>query len=352
MSEYKFSFPKIYNKNWYIFKDAIFSNLETSGCIDSIDGICHNTKNVNECIKLCEDDKNCNQGYFIETPDKNNYCVPLRKYDYKEISPYYKLRNKNIYPVMKNMKVNTFVKTIFPYPPNLPNVMFYGDYFFIKSVETKKFIGMNDNNNLTHKLLFTENNPVNLQFLPSIVSKNYAENYIPLRNQDEIFINVPYTSFMLNSDLNSNILWNVSGNIEKNYFKINTIINFESDLLNYSQHVYFTFNNLLLTYDEKTNSLNLENINTEKASQNKKNFLFELIPQVQVNYCENNKCKKVNLQDTERNGINATFKGYKVQRNPECWNNCEKSNFSQLYIVIIIIIIIIIIFLKFNFKLF
>jgi hypothetical protein len=114
--------------------------------------------------------------------------------------------------------------------------------------------------------------------------------------------------------------------------------------------VYFTFNNLLLIYDEVNDNLGLENINIEKAIENKKNFLFELIPQVEVSYCDNNICKKINLKDTDRNGNNASYRGNKIERNPACWNICEKKNFSQIYIIILFFTFFIfsILFLKFK----
>src|SRR3990167_5001108 len=132
MSQYKFSKPKKVN-DWYIFPDTVLANINLSGCENTVNGVCHNTKNVEECIDICQKSGKCRFGYFIQTPDAN-FCAPLLHHEVGSVAPYYRLRNKDIYPGTKNTRSFVFSDgKKYPFLPDMPNALFYADYFSVKN---------------------------------------------------------------------------------------------------------------------------------------------------------------------------------------------------------------------------
>lgn len=345
MSDFYNETPYTHAGTWQVFPGAIFSNLDLSDCNDTIDGICHHAETLSECIDLCKNDQNklCRTGYFIQTPDRANYCVPLRQHNKEETSPYYRLRNKNIYPILKNMK--TFVFSDFPYPPNAPNALFYTDHFVFKNISKNIHIGMTENASMTENVVFTNDNPIHIQFLPSQVARNYVENYVFVRNGDEIVINIPHTAFVLRkNDLDSQISWTMRAavtNVPSNIFQIFTKNKKIGDILDYSDEFYFTFQGQPMVYND-LNMLSISSSSIQNSIENKDNIFFQLIPKIEVNYCENGVCKTTSLDQTETDGVQARFKNIPVERSPTCWGKCGKKK-SKWYLILIGIVVFIII---------
>lgn len=342
MSSFYNKKPYIHNKTWNVFENAIFSNLDFSDCNDTIDGICHHTKNLSDCIDLCKGD--CKSGYFIETPNKN-YCVPLREHTAEQTSPYYRLRNKNIYPVLKDMK--TFVFSKYPFPPNVPNALFYSDHFSLKNILKNMFLNISDNSDV----IFTNDDSGSLQFLPNQVARNYVENYVFIKCGDEVVINIPHTALVLNENSNT-ISWSMRAatiNVSSDIFQIYSPDKKIGEVLDYNDKFYFTFQSQPVLYDSELNILTITNKNIQNLFDSKANIFFELVPKIQVNYCENNECKQISLDKTIRNGLTATYKNFPVERSPTCWGLCKKPNkLFWIYIIITIILCIVIIKLVFT----
>lgn len=332
MDYYNFGTPTK-KGDWHIFSDTILSQLQLSDCNDTIDGICHKTKNLQECIDLCSNDK-CKTGYYIEAPDGQSFCAPLRSV-INETSPYYRLRTKSYYPVLDNMK--TYVFSNYPYPPNIPNAIFYTDHFSLKNIENNKFISFLETDK---KISFTNTDSTHLQLLPKEIVQSNMESYIYVKNGDNIIISIPETSFSL-QETNEKLDWIRSENLENN-LQIFTKNKKIGEILNYDDEIYFLSHNNLVIYDSDMKTLVTKNINTSEAS------FFTLIPKVHVYYCENDECKSVSLDETDRKGISATYKGIPIQRAPTCWNICgRKKDVSNILIIILILIICIILFLYF-----
>ena len=189
MSEYKFSKPYNY-KNWNLFGNAIFSDVIFNDCVSSITGKCEKVKNIDECLNICDKNQKCSFGYYINTPDDKNICVPLNsKYHEKSIGPYYKLRNKNIFPILKDINTFVFTKSDITYPPNFVNTIFYTDTLILENIFSKNSIGISENNTLVSENVLSSF-PAYIQFLPKEILKSLSLKYVSVKNGDEVVINI------------------------------------------------------------------------------------------------------------------------------------------------------------------
>ena len=343
--------PNYVHNNWYIFPDTTLDNLRLDDCISSVTGKCENTKTIEECIKICEDNQPCFAGYFIETPDKHNICVPIRKIPGgPSIGPYYRLRNKNIYPELKNMKSSVFAnKTSYKYPPDHGNNIFYTDRFVLTNLASQKSLGTEKDGTLVSNNILSDN-PIFLQFLPQEILRTYISQYLIVKNGDEVVINIPNTAYVLEND-GQNINWEMKLVSPKSTTASLRIFSTDKnkkigDLLNYADTLYFTDGSQPLIYDKDTNTLKIQYVNID--STNQANTYFKITPKIQGYYCDGNQCKSVMLEDTEMNEEKSRYKDAIVHRNPNCWETCKKSSSKSFWLLAIVLIgiLVIIIFHK------
>lgn len=336
--------------SWTIFPNTILSHLEFLDCDDTIDGICHSTKNLSECINLCKNDKigSCRTGYFIEMDNGDTICAPLREYEKEQTNPYYRLRDKSIYPVLN--KAKTFVFSNYTYPPGLTNSLFYLDNFVLKNINTGMYVGINEN---SLEIEFTMTSPSHFRFLEQQIKQASVENYIYIRNGDNVVLNIPSTSLILSRNVNKNTLDITTGvdltNNEDNVLSIFAVDKKNGDILNYEDKFYFMYKNQVVEYNVEAKALNTINVDINDAIHSGYNVLFSLTPKIQVYYCDNNNnCSPIPLEETDRVNTTATYKGQTVHRSSRCWNQCAKKNRSEK--VLILLIIIFLLFIVFLFK--
>jgi hypothetical protein len=330
MSDYKFGEPFVH-ENWYIFPHTTLDNIKLDDCPGSVTGTCINTATVEDCAKICRDIQPCFAGYFIETPDKHNICVPIRKIaGGPSIGPYYRLRNKDIYPELKNMKSYVFTdKTSYPYPPDHSNNIFYTDRFVLTDLDTNKSIG-SDNNILSDKSIY-------LQFLPQEVMRSYFSQYLIVKNGDEVVINIPDTAYILANN-NESLNWVmkiVSIGGENSTLRIFTSSKNKKigDFLDYTDNLYFMIGNQPVVFEDGLLKIS--------SSGRQDPVYFKIIPKIEVYYCNKDNCSTVMLEDTEMKGGKSRYKGIIVHRNPNCWGSCDKQTkkSSLLWIILALFII-------------
>lgn len=341
--EYKIGKPYLYQDEWYLFPDTILSELDMTDCNSSITGKCENTATLDECIGLCKESSlECHSGYFIGTPDGNNICVPIHKHPGGPgIGPYDRLRNKSIYPVMNNMrKVTTFVNKIYPFPPDLPNVIFYKDKFTLQI--GKLFIGASSD----FTMLQMDSDPLYLQFLPQKIVRSYVVKYTPIFNGDEVAINIPHTAIILRQD-GDKLSWVTAGgadNPPENTFRIFSRSKKQGEKLTYGDDLYLMANNQPVVYDSEIGTIKLSLENSEPS-------LITAVPKIQSYYCDGGVCKGVNLEDTKREGETATYNGKRVFRTPSCWSTCssdtDKGSNRWIFFIFLLIVILFLVILKF-----
>jgi len=293
-------------KDWYIFKDAILSGIDTSDCNDTVQGFCQRADTYQECLDICKGYPQCYYGYYVETPDGDNICVPLKAREQKTYP--YRLRHKSYYPILDSMKTYVFLTDKYPYPPQIPNALFYGDTFFAS-------IGKNPIGLTRKGINFTSN--IDMQFLPSKISRSEVENYVTIKDGDEVIVSIPKTSYVLKETKDGVLDWQQQASllsIPENIFIIHSK---DKTSMNYSGQFYLEYKGKTVVF--KDGSLRTsENIEQEDA------MFFSLTPKVQAYYCDG-ECKSVSLDKTEMKGENAFFKGLPVYRNPVCWNLCSNT---------------------------
>lgn len=351
MSEYTLDKPWTYN-DWHVFPHTTMANLDLNDCNDTVNGVCQPAENLQECIKLCEDDPEgrCEWGYFITTPKgEENICVPIYNYTEQQVIPFYLLRQKDYYPELKNLDSTFFFQKSYPYPPDLANGLFYMDNFVLKNINTGMVLGTNEDGKITENVNFSKEDPVSLQFLPTDSARSHVEQYVMIKNGENVAINIPGTSLILRKEGGGEIKWLMRAsmvNSEQNTFQIHALSSpNEGLMMHYGLQFYFTYFGQILTYDEKSQTIKLLNMSYEDAIKNKENVLFELIPKIESYYCDRDECKMIELSETEHMGMHARYKGGIASRNPSCWGLCEKKKGGTLRTVIFVVSIVVIVIL-------
>jgi len=305
-----YKFNNIHRKdNWYVFPNAILSSLTSSDCNDTINGVCVNTNDLDECMEICKGNPDCKMGYFIDT-GKEGICVPLKHREFETLSPYYRFRNKSYYPELKHASTYVFTKDEYPFPPNSANVIFYMDIIKIANI------------------------PV--QIIPRVLQAKNRQNYIPVRNGDEISLIQPKTSLILNNEMKWEM--NLTTTLPQTYFfKVMSSSKPTNVQLNYQDMLSLEMNSQYLT-----SSLALQS----------SPISIKLEPQVDVYYCDSKNgffsstktCKNISLNQTNMQGDSATFQNHPVSRSPNCWGTCSSSSHSLLFILSLFAVIILSIF--------
>lgn len=334
MSKFRFGKPYMHN-NWYIFPETTLNNLQLDDCVSSVTGKCENTNTVEDCVKICEKSQNCFAGYFINTPDNKNICVPINKLKGgPSIGPYYRLRNQNIYPELDGMKSYVFTSGEYKFPPEHANCIFYMDKFVLSSVLGGKSIGTANGD----KNIILSDNPVFIQFLPEEVQRSYVSQYLIVKNGDIVSISIPNTSYLLRN-AGDNISWVMrltSLEASDSEFRVFTTNKNKKigDFLDYGDDLYFTNQNQVVIYDASSGLLRVSSQNEDEKS-----MAFKITPKVNVYYCDK-ECKSVLLENTQMEGTKATYNGIIITRNPFCWGKCDNNKHAKLWLISIPIILV------------
>jgi len=331
MSHYVLEKPYVYNNDWLVFPNATFSDLDATDCNDTISGVCYKDKNLDECIKLCAESKDgeCGAGYFI-TGKNSKICVPIRTSLHPLLNPAFRLRNKNLYPVLDNMTVNTFINTKqFPFPPKLPNAVFFEDSFSLQNVKTKMEIDLPPGTHLQTSQVHMDKDDegLHIQLLPFRTSIERIQYYIPMRYNTPVIFNIPGTSILIVKGQTMQLEWApriINTPQVENTFKIHSVNYPDQDIAFYTDIVYITYQDSnIVVLNESTNNLELMYGNYDTAIKNGMNVQFRFIPKIQSYYCDGRTCKPIKLEHADIDKDNATYKGYPVTRNPKCWGMCN-----------------------------
>ena len=310
------------DNDFYVFPNTTLINLELSSCRDTISGICPKVSSLQECINICSNSPECNNGYYT-----NDTCFPLKNIDKVPIYP----------RMIKGNNSTVFSKKSDIFIPNDTNMIFYGDNFMIKNFSKNYMI------NEDSKISFSKIG-IELQMFPSTITEKILRNSIPVCNGDKITINIPNTTFVFSSKNNSTeIIWDTTAStVETDY---NTFQIYSSnpdkkigDKLNYDDMFFFTFHGRTLSYANDIMGLS--------SLLSLENSLFTLVPYETVFYCSAN-CLPIKLFETEMKDFSATYKGNKVYRSPECWNICKplqnkkfvKNDYGKHFIIFFIMAI-------------
>lgn len=318
---YDFKNTQLYKDKWYVFKDAVLSDIEVDDCLSTVEGNCLEVKNIDECLDSCETSPKCEMGYYIESP-KRNLCGHLTYYTI----PYYRLSPSSIYPKLKNSMPYFFTsKEVLPFPPKLPNAIFYKDLFALKISSEELYIYEGENEQVD----VSNNYYAEVRFIPSRTTKPRIQQYIPVRHGDEVAINIPNTGLLLaRNDVEIGFTWQLKAsdiNVPSATFRIFSTDKERKigDILSFSEKFYFIDNDKPIVYSKEKGTLVIHDESIENAKEDKVPFEFELVPKIDVFYCQNGQCKKTGLESCKTIGYNAFFDEEEVHRDPNCWGFCS-----------------------------
>lgn len=340
--EYNIEKPYIKDNKWLIFNNTIFADLDLMDCNDTINGMCYENKTFNECVQMCNDSAECDAGYFIKGFN-NDICVPLKTTAYKGVNPVYRLRDKNIYPVLNNKPVSTFInKNNFPFPLLEANIVFFMDNLNIKNIESGLTIETSTDEENT-EVKFSTDGDLKVQLLPTLANITIGVNYTPVKYGDLFAINIPGTSLVLRksqSNFKNNLEW-----VPKKEF-LTTSTSFSivpimpnkkiGDQVLYSDKFSIKYAMTDLIFTTPTDHFASVYYGTYKDALEKHNYVtFSFIPQMKGYYCNNkSECTEIELKnmDVNEKGI-GTYDGLGVGRNPGCWGVCNYKipNQAHLY---------------------
>lgn len=329
--------PWIYKKNWLIFPNTVYDNIEISNCENTTNGVCIDNKTIEECIKLCNND-NCSHGYHIQFKDGKSVCLPLKTYD-SNINPVRRLKKQNIYPEFNNVNVSSFINTNeFPFPSKQSNIVFYHDILNILNEGTKLKLGgtkyITEDGNITG---FSNEKPLNITILPSEITNIQISKYRPLKYGDYFNINIPSTTLLLTIGEYRSLIWKqIKGLTQETYAKFQVYPidknKKEGDVVMYSDIFTIRYNDIdFLTVDKYNNKFFI----TPIANYDAKRALaisypyFSFISKMVGYYCENGICNSVPISNINKDG---TYKGYIVGKEKECQGRCSytKNNTNTL----------------------
>jgi len=317
---YNIKKPLIKDDKWLIFPDTIFSQISTMDCNDTMEGQCYVGKSFDDCVKSCEQSPECNYGYYIsDLPGKgkkDNICVPLKDHS----NPMYRLRKKDIYPVMDHAKTKVFInKQKYYFPPEQANTVFYMDNFTLQNVDTGMFLEtspMSDKSN--NGVKFDKNGDLIVQIIQIPEDLAAGTQYVPVKYGDPIVFNIPNTTLIIGSTMEwIQRSYSVTSDIAYKILPLTPGKNIGDDI-SYSD----TF-----TIHTNINILGIvKNSSFEKLyKSNNGNVVFRFIPKMKGWYCNNNnECTEIPLEKMVVNdkGI-GTYNGLAIGRNPGCWGVCK-----------------------------
>lgn len=343
MSIYQLHEPKRIG-DWNVFPDATLSDINMADCNDTISGVCVHTDNLQQCLERCDKDEagSCLGGYFLRTQNRN-FCVPLRGYANEIRAPYDRIRNKNNYPIMKNLDSEVFINNkAFPYPPDIANGIYYKDHFTLSNKTSNLEIGMTESGHVTQNVTFTNFDPIHLQALPVEISESHTVSNALIKHGDDIVINVPDSAMILKkSDGSTLIEWLLRATAVNDPSNAFTIFSTDpkkkiGEPLNYDEDLYLMFQNSVVIYDTELKQLRTKYQTFSNAMKSGEDLVFKFQPQVKAYYCNNDTCTEIELEDAETNGIRASKNGKTVFRSPGCLGICSTRPKKHVLLIVLV----------------
>jgi hypothetical protein len=326
---YKIQKP-IKDNGWNIFPGTTLSNLRSSDCDNTIDGLCTDNVTLPECIQKCSNSPNCNFGYYISNlkgPVKST-CVPLQDLSLN-INPSHRIRNKNIYPEFKNAQSTTFMNNKWKFPPTDANNIFFTDNFILENIETSFKL----KKSTSKSPVFSKNGHLQTQLLYIPTNYSGSVQYIMLKYGEEFALNIPSTNLVIINNESTTFSWLARK------FSLSDIDGFVlKPIKNKKKGDNVLYSDVFSIWKDG-NIVSLENNhlvtkyvnNYEIAKKNGYNVTFRFIPKMKGWYCDDEqKCKEIDINKMTVNekGL-GIVNGSTVSRMPYCLGLCNQSSNSS-----------------------
>jgi hypothetical protein len=323
--------PWQYKNKWVIWPETVIDAISISNCKDTIKGICEIRKSVKDCIDNC--DVSCALGYHIEFENGKTICACIRTDIYPYLNPIHRLKRKELYPELSNVKISTFINTdVFPFPPEEANVVFFKDILNISEVANGSVVKAGSKGNLPEQQNFVyvgNDSNHNLQFLQAVISSEQIAKYIPVHYGSPIQISTPGTSLLLSVTYENKLLWKSISRViytKETTFKLLplTPVKKIGDDVTYGDIFAITYGDGSSFVVVDQDHLTLVSDNIGNILNNKKLICkFSLKSKMTGYYCDGRDCKPVDIKDMEISGQMGRYKGVTVGRDPNCWGVCK-----------------------------
>lgn len=196
--------PKKYGDNWLVWENTMLDYLDFADCNDTVDGLCYQNLNLEECINYCTGE--CGVGYHIKLEDDSTICVPVRTDQKRLFNPVNRLVN-NEKAGFSDYNFTTFLNTNkYEFPSDQSNVVFMNDLIQIKT--SKKGIGSNLSVENNDPVKIVDSLFVNVQLLMAsnpLILPGFLD---PIRYGMEILIILSGSSLVMSlNGENQSVVW-------------------------------------------------------------------------------------------------------------------------------------------------
>jgi hypothetical protein len=321
MNSSKLSKPFRYKNKWLIWNDTIFDVMDIVDCNDTINGVCLTGQTLEKCIDQCKG--SCGAGYYVEMPDGNNICVPIRTGIHPDLNPVYRLRRQESRSELNNVRVFSFINTdVFPFPPEEANIVFYKDIVKLKDVRSNLSLNTKIPDLRKNNLVYMKNEEKNdsIVIIPSKIYTSQVLQYQPIIYGDKMQLSIPGTSLIMKQNIANILVWKPVDNLlSSDYFiiipvspdkKIGEAVNYGDKFI-----IKHNTNSLVEIKNGKYLELNYNNSNL--------NNIFTFESKMIGYYCDKNNSKPVPINKMKTLGNSGRYKGVTVGRDPNCWGVCD-----------------------------
>lgn len=299
------------HKNWLVWPNATFTDINMKDCDDTVEGICYKDKTITECIDISQDHDSA-MGYHLQLDD-SSICVPIKTDNIPDLNPIYSMRNQNIYPEFDKIVSSTFINTeVFNFPPRRANVIYFNDTAVLKHVQTGLYLQRPSNEN---KLLTfgSKETAQTIVIVPKNISAIQFLNGKPVRYGDVITFSIAGTNlFPINHY--GRLRWTRTAWINNGIVLKPEDATRDGKMVWFKEKIYVRF--------ETTDYGIVENDILRVSIENMKD-LFVLEPRTTGYYCDGKECKLISMDDTVIDKDTAHYKNMLVGRVPGCWGVCN-----------------------------
>lgn len=360
-------------KDWLIWSRTVLENMELSDCNDTIDGVCLTEKTIEECIQECTGD--CAAGIHVQYSNGKTVCAPLNTAVHPLLNPVFRLRRQSYYNLNPDEVVmSVFVNTkVWPFPPNLANMVFHQDTIAIVEAETGDRVVTSDALVEGGGSMFVGKGLSSIRIDEALGRANPVQRDVPLVYGDRIIFAIPGTSFIARdgSIAGTGFIWEASLQMFWGTDMTFSLIPLDEgrvigDTVNYSDTFAIEYSGLgIIIVDPVTRQLRLDSnidlrsLSLEGHSKKEINRIidnlsnvrsggpnlharFQFISKMHGYYCEDGQCKMVPIKDvtpvlypnrdrtagshTTKGGgrdVAGTYQGHTVFNNMSCWGICD-----------------------------
>jgi hypothetical protein len=329
--------PYRYKNKWLIWPDTLLVPMHISDCNDTIQGVCYDNQTLYECIDKCVGD--CGAGVFIKFKKTGkSICIPIRTGTHPNLNPVFRLRRKEYYKI-GDIEASTFINTtLFPFPPNLGNALFYQNVINITNSNSSNAIIASNTSNT--KISLGKDDNINLLIAPHLFNVGLITENIPVKYGDKFNILIPGTTLIAAKSTFTNFLeWRLippsTTIIEDVYFAFLPIIDTKKigDTVSLKEKCWLIYGTHGAVFMNKNNHLEISDRSFNNIKSSDQNYEFTVESVMLGFYCDKGKCLSIPSKNIIP-GIKGHDGFYKNSENKltpvyshrGCWNKCSENN--------------------------